>query len=137
MMSVVLLPLTTIADRLQYAGKDRVRSVRRLFARHDIPIIKRSRGAYFTTEQQYTALIEAMIKCSPSASAANSSTSVARSVSAGKRASSKNILAAQIAETLQTPIAPNSKPISGTKSFTVVEGGRKHERRHRRHRQDH
>lgn len=58
MMSVVLLPLTTIADRLQYSGKDRVRSVRRLFARHDIPIIKRSRGAYFTTEQQREAAYE-------------------------------------------------------------------------------
>ncbi len=47
-----LLSLAVIADRLHYAGSDRERSVRRLFARHEIPIIRRGRGVYFVTELQ-------------------------------------------------------------------------------------
>src|SRR4051812_12108465 len=116
------VPLETIADRLQYHGCDRVRSVRRLFAKHRMPVIKRGRGAYATTEQTFAALIEAMT-CSPSESAANISTSAVRSVSAKKCESSKSILAEQIAATLQTPIAQNSKQKSATNSFTVVEEG--------------
>jgi hypothetical protein len=121
----MMLTLATIADRLQMRGSDRERSVRRLFVRHKVPIVKRCRG-YLATEEQYKALIEAMTTCSPSDGArAGSSMSVVRSVSGAKRASSKNILQAAIAETMQKPIDQNSNPTLGTKSFTVVEGGRK------------
>ena len=111
-----LLSLETIADRLHYAGSDRERRVRRLFARHDVPIIKLGRGSYFVTEFQFAALIEATT-CLPCASAAKTGTSVVRSVSGGKRASSKSILAAQIDATLQTPTDRSSKPKRATKSF--------------------
>jgi len=60
---MMLLPLTTIADRLHYVGIDRERSVRRLFAKYSVPIVKRGRGSYFVTEQQYEELIEAMTIC--------------------------------------------------------------------------
>ena len=51
--------LATIAARLHYSGRDRERSVRRLFARHRVPIIKRGRGAYFVSDAQFTELIDA------------------------------------------------------------------------------
>jgi hypothetical protein len=69
-----LCPLSTIADRLHYTGRDRDRSVRRLFQRHDVPTIRRGRGAYFVTEQQYAELIE-KITCLPSGAEAKTSTS--------------------------------------------------------------
>ena len=119
-----LLTLTTVANRLHYLGRDRERSVRRLFAQHGVSMIRRGRRAYFVTECQYTALIEKLTTCLPSGAEARTTTSVVRSVSGGKRASSKSILAEQIAVTMQKPIAQNSRPTSGTKSFTVVEGGR-------------
>src|SRR6516162_3138190 len=98
-----LCPLSTIADRLHYTGRDRERSVRRLFERHRVSIIKRSRGAYFVTEAQYAELIEKMTTCSRSGAEARTSTSAVRSVSGGKRASSKSILAERIAATTPTP----------------------------------
>ena len=119
----MLLALEIIADRLQYAGSDRERRVRRLFARHGVPIIKLGRGVYFVTEFQFAALIEATT-CLPCASAAKTGTSVVRSVSGGKRISSKSILAAQIAETMQTPTDRSSRRKPATKCFTVVAGGR-------------
>src|SRR6516165_8036627 len=119
-----LYPLSTIADRLHYMGRDRERSVRRLFERLRVPMIKRSRGAYFVTEAQYAELIEKMTTCSRSGVEAKTSISVARSVSGAKHASLKSILAEQIAVTMQKPIGQNSRPRSGMKSFTVVEGGR-------------
>src|SRR6516165_3676956 len=119
-----LCRLSTIADRLHYMGRDRERSVRRLFERHRVSIIKRSRGAYFVTEAQYAELIEKMTTCSQSGAEARTSTSVGRSVSGRKRASSRSTLAERIAATMQTRTDRNSKPKSATKSFTVVEGGR-------------
>src|SRR5690349_20921699 len=119
-----LSPLSTIADRLHYTGRDRKRSVRRLFARHRVSIIKRSRGAYFVTEAQYAELLEKMTTCSRSGVEAKTSISVARSVSGGKRASSKSILAERIAAMTPTPTDRSSKRKSAMKSFTVVEGGR-------------
>ena len=116
--------LATIAEKLQYSGRDRERSVRRLFARHRVPIIKRGRGAYFVSDAQFAELIEKMTTCLPSGAEATTSTSVARSVSGGKRASSKSILAEQIAATMPKRIARSSKPTSVTKCFTVVAGGR-------------
>ena len=121
---MMLLPLTTIADRLHYDGTDRERSVRRLFVKHGVPFIRRGRGVYFATEQQYEALIEAMTTCSTSGGAAKTFTSGGRSVSGAKRGSSKSILAARIAATRQKPIGQSSKPKTDTKCFTVLEGGR-------------
>jgi hypothetical protein len=120
-----MLPLATIAERLHYSGRDWERSVRRLFQWHGVPMIKRGRGAYFVTEAQYAELIEKMMTCSQSGVEAKTSTSVVgQSVSGGKRVSSRNILAERLAEKMQRPTAQNSTPRSGTKSFTVVEGGR-------------
>ena len=62
-------------------GRDRERSVRRLFERLRVPMTKRSRGAYFVTEAQYAELIEKMTTCSRSGVEAKTSISVARSVS--------------------------------------------------------
>jgi len=121
---VNLLSLATIAERLHYSGRDRVRSVRRLFARHGVSMIRRGRAAYFVTEDQYAELIEKMTICSPSGSGANTSTFAVRSVSGRRSASSKSILAEQIAATMLKRTGRSSKPKSGTKSFTVVEGGR-------------
>jgi hypothetical protein len=115
--------LATIAEWLRYEGRDRERSVRRLFARHGVRMIRRGRGVYFVTEQQFAELIEKMT-CLPSDGEAKSFTSAVRSVSGAKRVSSKSILAGQIAAKLQKRTAPSSNPISDTKSFTVVEGGR-------------
>jgi hypothetical protein len=119
-----LLSLATVADRLQQTGRDRERSVMRRLQRHGVPVIKWGRGAYFITEENFDVLIEKMTICSASGNQANISTSGARSVSGGKRVSSKNILREQIAATMRTRTDQNSKPKSATKSFTVVEGGR-------------
>jgi hypothetical protein len=72
----------------------------------------------------YAELIEKMTICSRSDAEAKSSTPVVRSVSGAKRASSKNILAERLAEMRPRPTARNSRPKSGSKSFTVLEGGR-------------
>src|SRR6476646_9370584 len=98
-----LIPLRTIAERLHYNGRDRERSVRRLFARHGVPMIRRGRGVYLVTEGLYVELIEKMTTCSPSGSGANTGTSAVRSESGGKRASSKSILAERLAETMRRP----------------------------------
>lgn len=87
-----MLPLATIAERLHYSGRDWERSVRRLFQRHDVSMIRRGRGAYFVTEAQYAELIEKITTCSRSGVEAKTSTSVVRSVSGGKRASSRSFL---------------------------------------------
>jgi hypothetical protein len=118
-----MLSLATIAERLHYSGRDRERSVRRLFARHGVPMIRRGRRVYFVTEQQYAELIEKMT-CSQSGGEAKIFTSAVRSVSGAKRVSSKSILAERIAATMPKRTVRSSKPISATKSFTVVEGGR-------------
>ena len=39
--TIEMLPLATIAERLHYSGRDWERSVRRLFQRHGVPMIKR------------------------------------------------------------------------------------------------
>src|SRR5262249_54690238 len=96
--SCPIVPLATIAERLHYSGRDQERSVRRLFQRHGVPMIKRGRGAYFVTEAQYAELIEKMTTCSRSGVEANTSTSAVRSVSGRKGVSSKNILAERLAE---------------------------------------
>src|SRR5215469_2630295 len=119
-----MLTLATVADRLHYTGRDRERSVRRLFALQGVSMIRRGRRVYFVTEWQYAELIEKMTTCSPSGNGANTSTCAVRSVSGGKRASSKNILAEQIAATMQTRTDRSSKRKSATKSFTVMVGGR-------------
>src|SRR3974377_1149812 len=109
--------LATIAARLHYRGRDRERSVRRLFALHRVPIIKRGPGAYLVTEGQFAEVIEKMTTCLPSGAEARTSTSVVRSVSGGRSVSSKSILAERITEKMQTRIVRSSKPKSAMKSF--------------------
>ena len=86
-----LYTLTEIAQELRYTGRDRERSVRRLFRRHQIPFLRRDRATILITDQQFRALVEAM-KCSPCVSEAGSTTSVARSVLVAKPAGSKSTL---------------------------------------------
>src|SRR4051812_19902669 len=87
-----LLTLAVVAERLGYAGRDRDRSVRRLFDRHGVPIIRCGRGVYWVTEALYQELLGRMTTCSRSGNAENTSTSAVRSVSARKRESSQSIL---------------------------------------------
>jgi hypothetical protein len=116
--------LAEIAARLRIPGRDKERTVRRLFERHHIGILRLNHRTFLVTPRQFAALLDAMT-CSPSEGAAKSTTSEARSALVVRRASSKNILAAQIAETMQTRTARSSRPKSGTSCFTVHEGGRK------------
>jgi hypothetical protein len=115
--------LLDIADRLHIPGKDRVRTVRRLFRRLEIPFLQRCRGRDLVTECQFAALIEAMT-CSPYENAASVSTSVARSVSVERPASSKSIARDALGERMLRRTDRVLKTNSGTKSFTVQEGGR-------------
>jgi hypothetical protein len=119
-----LYTLSEVADRLRIDGRDRERSVRRLFERHRIGIMRLGSRSFLVAERQYAALLEAMT-CLRSESVAKSIMSAERSVLVAKRESSKSILAAQIDATMQTPTDQSSKPTSGTKSFTVLTGGRK------------
>src|SRR6478672_6530102 len=96
MSGVVLLTLPEIAERLRIDGKDRLRSVRRTFQRHGVNMIKRDGHTHMATDQQFAELLEKMT-CSPSASAEPSSTSVVRSASATRPASSKSTLQDAIA----------------------------------------
>jgi integrase len=75
-----MLTLATVAERLHCDGRDRERSVRRLFERHGVCMIRRGRRAYFVTEGQYAELIEKMTVCSQSGGEAKNSMSAVRSV---------------------------------------------------------
>ncbi len=96
----MLFTLAEIAEQLRYAGRDRERSVRRLFQRHGIALLRRDRGTFLVTDEQLAALLESM-QCSPYENAAVSGTSVARSASAARPVASKNILQAAIAEKMR------------------------------------
>ena len=91
------LTLAEVAELLRYAGKDRERSVRRLFARHRISLVRRDRGTFLVTPDQLRRLIEAL-ECSPSESAEDIFMSVERSVSVRKRKSSRSTLRDAIVE---------------------------------------
>jgi hypothetical protein len=54
-----LYTLDEAADYLRYRGRDRQRSVRRLFQRHRIPLLRRDRGTFLVSAQQPAALLEA------------------------------------------------------------------------------
>jgi hypothetical protein len=95
-----LYTLAEVADDLRYSGRDRERSVRRLFLRYGVPILRRDRGTFLITDQQLTALVDAM-KCSPSENVVVFGTSVARSASVAKPVASKNTLRDAIAERMR------------------------------------
>ncbi len=52
------LTLEDVADRLHFDGKDRVRSVRRLLDKHQIPFIQPTRRHILVLESQYALLME-------------------------------------------------------------------------------
>jgi TilS substrate C-terminal domain len=112
-----LYTLDEVADQLRYAGRDRERSVRRLFGRHHIPLLRRDRSTFLVAEQQLAALMEAM-KCSQSENEGVFGTSVVRSVSARKLEPSKSTLRDVIARKMPKPTGPASKAKSGTSSYT-------------------
>lgn len=107
-MALKLYTLAEVAEELRYMGRDRERSVRRLFERHAITLLRRDRGTFLVMDQQLAALLEAM-KCSPSENAAHSGISVVRSASAVKPVGSKSTLRDVIAEKMQKRTAPVSK----------------------------
>src|SRR6266446_837475 len=107
-----LFTIAEVADLLRYTGRDRERSVRRLFERCRIPLLRRDRGTFLATEEQVEGLLEAM-KCSPSESAAGSTTSVGRSGSVAKPAGSKSTLRAAIAARMPKGTEPGSSTTSG------------------------
>lgn len=115
--------LAEVAEELRYTGRDRERSVRRLFARHGVAITRRDRATYLVRDEQLAALYEAMI-CSRSEGAAPNSTSAVRSESVARPASSKSTLRGVIAGKMpkRTGRALRRKP--AMKCFTVLEGGR-------------
>jgi hypothetical protein len=115
--------LTEIAERLHIFGKDRVRTVRRLLRRREIPFLQRCRGGDLVTERQFAALIEAMT-CSPCENAASVFTSVARSVSVERPASSKSTARDALAAKMQRHTDRALKTNFDMKSFTVQEEGR-------------
>jgi hypothetical protein len=97
---VKLYTLAEIAYELRYSGRDHERSVRRLFQRFGIQILRRDRGTFLVTEHQLAALVDAM-KCSPSENVVAFGTSVARSASVAKPVASKNTLRDAIAERMR------------------------------------
>lgn len=107
-MVVALYTMEELADELRYTGADRVRSVRRLFQRYSIPILRRDRGTFLATDAMVAALLEAM-KCSPSENGDRSGISVERSVSVVRSAGSKNTLRDAIAEKMRKHTGPVSK----------------------------
>ena len=90
-MVVTLYTVAEVADQLRYTGSDRERSVRRLFQRYGIPILRRDHGTFLVTDEMVGMLLEAM-KCSPSENAVTSGMSVARSASVARPATSKSTL---------------------------------------------
>jgi hypothetical protein len=87
-----LFTLDEVATTLRYIGTDRERSVRSLFRRHGITILRRDHDTWLVvTEAQLAMLMEALDQCSRSESdAAASITSAERSASAAPRESSTN-----------------------------------------------
>jgi hypothetical protein len=118
-----LLTLDQIADRLQYHGRDRLRSVRRLILRHGIPHTRRDRRSWLLTTAQLDMLLEAL-ECSPCESAGRSTTAVERSASGGRSGTSKSTLRAAVNAKLRSATSTSSKPRSATRSLTVLPGGR-------------
>ena len=72
------LTLEEVADRLRITGKDQRRSVRELFRKHGVPIIRKRNS--LVSEEQFESLVEAMTG-SLSGNAVGSITPGARSVS--------------------------------------------------------
>src|SRR5262245_3632317 len=106
-----LFTIAEVADLLRYTGRGRARSVRRRLDRWRAPLTRCERGPFLATEEHVEGLLEAM-KCSPSASAAGSTTSVARSVSVAKPAGSKSTLRAAIAAKMPKGTGPGSSTTS-------------------------
>ncbi len=117
------LTLSEVADLLRYDGKDRERSVRRLFRKYGVSIIRRDRNTFLVLPNQYKALMEAMT-CSPSEDAVAFGTVEVQSVSARPSGRSKNTLRAAINARMPKPIGPTSNTNYSKKLFTAVPGGR-------------
>ena len=118
-----LLTLTEVADILRYEGKDRERSVRRLFDRLGVPMLRRDRNTYLVTEQQLDTIRKA-ITCSQSENEAGFTTAAARSVLVKRPDKLRNTVQAKIKNELRKSTPTRSPEKSGGRSFTVVAGGR-------------
>jgi hypothetical protein len=90
--------LLDLADALHYTGSDRERSVRRLFDRHGISLLRLDRRTFRATGEQVAALMEAM-KYSRSENAVQPGKSaIRRSVWTAKSVASKKDLKDLIAK---------------------------------------
>jgi len=116
-------PLEYVAERLHYSGKDRIRSVRRLFAKHGVPYLRRDAHTQLVTEAQWRLLLARMETCSSLGNEAASTTSVERCESGKRSKPSKSTVRDLIASKLPTSTEPDSNPKSDRSSFTVLRGG--------------
>ena len=119
MAEAQILTFDEIANELRFKGRDPKRYVERRFKHHGVDYIP-SIGA---TTVQFQSLLEAM-SCSPSANEADTSTAVARSVSARRPASSKSTLQAAVNNAMQRSTGTSSLVKSGRNSLAVLQGGR-------------
>ena len=122
--STPLLTFAEVAASLGFTSKDPVRSVHRRLVQHGLTWTEISTRDRRLTPAQLNAFMEAMTRCSPCAGAARSTTSAARSGSAGKPAKSASTLQAAVNAKLQKRTAPSSSTRSGKNSFTVLPGGK-------------
>ena len=118
-----LYTLAEVADDLRYEGKDRERSVRRLFDRLGVPMLRRDRNTYLVTEQQLDTIRKA-ITCSQSENEADFIIAAARSVSVKRPGKLKSSVQDKIKNALRKSTSTRSPEKSGGRSFTVVAGGR-------------
>ncbi len=117
------LTLSEVADLLRYDGKDRERSVRRLFRKYGVSIIRRDRNTFLVLPEQYKALMEKMT-CLPSEDEVACGTVEVQSVSAKPSGRSKNTLRAAISAKMPKPTGPTSSTNFSKKLFTALPGGR-------------
>jgi hypothetical protein len=121
-----LFTLDEVATILRYIGTDRERSVRGLFRRHGITILRRDHDTWLVTEAHLATLMEALDQCSRLESdAAASITSAERSASAAPRESSTKQARDLIAERMLKRTGRSSRRKSGASSLTVLAGGRR------------
>ena len=113
-----LIELEEIARRLKFDGTDLRRSVRRVFDRHHVPLIKRGRNNFFATEAQYALLMERM-ECLQSEKKANGTTVEARSVSGRRSRGSKSTLRDAVNATLRKRTEPSSNANYSKNSSTA------------------
>ena len=115
--------LAEVADELRYDGKDRKRSVLRLFKKYRIPLVRRDRNTWLVLPNQKRALWE-VLTCLPSENEAACGIAAVESVSAKPCGKSKSTLRDAIDAKLPKPTGPGSSTNYSKSLFTALPGGR-------------